>query len=195
MPKSLLIAVFLCFFYFDLWPQVTRRDTSKVIIQKFDSLITTRASFNNYIEYFQTNIFNKTVDILPNTNMKISFAAAYRFLYAGFSISPDWLPANGDDDLRGKTKFVNYGFGINLDHFIQHFNFSYTRGYFLKNQGRYYKLPNTIHRVYSGYTGFKINKNYSVAAISTMAERQNKSAGSLIPYCSTNITLLMIRKK
>lgn len=164
-------------------------------IRYYDTLINVKLKVHTDYETFeQTSGSSYHVDIRPNILLSTKIGVSYRFISFGFGFSPSFLPGNNETDLKGKTR--SWSFGISTTgRIIQEANIGYVKGFYLKNteelipgwvegDDAYLQVPDLLVIMLNGATGYKFNRNYSIAAVHSQTQAQLRSAGSFIPLLS-----------
>lgn len=186
--KSLLIFLFIIFGML----VVKGRDTTKIItengwIEKMNNQIGLKLSLDNMHETFRVSTPENKINLYPNITTIGSIGIYYRFLRASIGFTPDFLPGNGDDNTKGKTKSFSFSVAAYLRHWYQSFGFTSVQGFYLKNSDDYIpwspgdpyiQFPELYFTGYSGTTGYYFNPKLSLKSLSIQTERQLKSAGS-----------------
>jgi hypothetical protein len=118
----------------------------------------------------------------------------------GFQISPDFLPGNGDNDTKGKTKTFKLGGGFILKHWFADAIYSKTRGYYLENTkdfisdweegDTYIQFPELQYQGFSISAGYLQNENFSLRSLVSHTERQLKSTGSFMPFINIDYHII-----
>ncbi|WP_315822686.1 DUF4421 family protein [Paraflavitalea speifideaquila] len=131
------------------------------------------------------------IRLSPNASTVTRIGVSYRFISAYITWVPRFLPGNNDDVERGKTKGAGLALAFNGRHWLQELSYSRTKGYYIENTDRfdpswspgklYIQFPDLVFTQYQGSTAYNFNASFSVNALSTLSERQLKSAGSFIP--------------
>ncbi len=84
------------------------QDSTSIIqdgwIEKMSDKIAMDLSLNNAYEVFEVRTPNQKTVIHLNAATNLRFNLNYRFLSVGFSMEPNFIPGNGDEDLKGETK-------------------------------------------------------------------------------------------
>lgn len=160
-------------------------------IESMESKIGLKLSMTNDIETFKVDTETNDFEIFPNVNTALSLSANYKFLSFSFSMAPEFIPGNGDNDIRGKTSIFNFGLTVFKPHWFHELGFTRIKGFYLNNTSDYdpnwtsgdpyVQFPDLYYTSIHGVTGYKLNPNLSLIALSTQTERQLKSAGSFIP--------------
>lgn len=191
--KLFLIITFTLIFKWDAFGQVgdtTRVKIEEDWIEKMDTKIALDISLNNSYEIFEVkNLDNKFI-IYPNTPTNLRFKFNYRFISFGFQIAPNFLPGNGDEDIKGTTKSFEFGTELIFKHWFTNISYSKVKGYYLKNSDdfitltegdAYIKFPDLQYKGVSISAGYLHNSKFSFRSLTSQTERQLKSAGSFIP--------------
>jgi hypothetical protein len=169
-----------------------KNDANKYIL-RYDSVISVRINANSEFDLFEVNGDDFYYDIRPNISISNKISLNYRFISFSFGFTPKFIPGNNDSDLKGKTKTYSLGFGLHPKNWLQEFKYAKIKGFYLHNtndynggwtsgKDPYIQFPELKVQFLRGSTGYKFNPNFSFSAISSLTERQIKSAGSFIPF-------------
>lgn len=160
-------------------------------IEKMSSKIAFDFSFNNSFKTFEVETSSNKVLLYPNTPNNLRLKANYEFISIGIQFSPEFLPGNGDNDLKGKTKSFQLGTSLVFRHWFSDISYSKVRGYYLKNTSDFNsswasgdpfsQFPDLNFEGISISAGYINNSRFSLKSLSTQTERQLKSSGSFIP--------------
>jgi hypothetical protein len=140
----------------------------------------------------QNNQDGSKLTIAPNNNYRLFVSLDYQFLGLSIGFSPTFFPGNNDDDLKGESSFSDFRFRAALGQWIQGFQISSIKGYYVENTGDflpgwtegtdpYLQIPDLTSRIYGMSTSYSFNPNFSFRNILYQTEWQKKSAGSFIP--------------
>ena len=173
-------------------PYLSASTIDSTYIKGYNDQILLKLSLNNKSEEFRVNSNDLDYTLRPNIRNKIKFHLNYNFISAGFSVSPKFLPGNNSDEAKGKSREYAFDIDLSLEHWMQGFAVTYTKGYYLVNtedydqnwtqeEPVYIQFPDLVYLNISGYTAYRFNTNYSIKATTNQTERQLKSAGSFIP--------------
>jgi hypothetical protein len=166
-------------------------------IEKFDTIISIKLNVNTEFDEFEQKGDNFHWDLRPNISLSTKLSFSYRYISFGIGFKPKFIPGNNDNDMQGKTKALGFGLNILTIHWMQELQFAYVSGFYIynsedaipgwiKGQDPYFLLPDLKVAMLRGSTGYKINKNFSLKAVSSKTEIQLKSCGSIIPYLTYN---------
>ena len=159
-------------------------------IEKMNNKIAVDVSINNYYEIFEVKTVTEKYILYPNTPTNLRFKLNYKFISLGFEFTPDALPANGDEDLKGNTKSFGLGTSLVFKHWFSDLSYSKVKGYYLKNTNEftmrenedpYIQFPNLNYKGFALTLGYYNNTKFSLKSLTSQTERQLKSAGSFIP--------------
>lgn len=159
-------------------------------IEKMNNKIAMDVSLNNSYEIFEVKTSTDKFIIHPNTPTNLRFKINYRFISFGFQFAPDFIPGNGDEDTKGKTKSFDIGTSLIFKHWFMDLSYSKVIGYYLKNtsdfinheEGEpYIQFPDLYYNGFSIATGYINNSKFSLRSLTSQTERQLKSAGSFMP--------------
>jgi len=163
-------------------------------IEKMDNYVGLKLSMSNATETFLVRTPTNKIDLYPNTSNIGKLSFNYRFISFSIGFAPGFLPGNGDNEIKGKTKTTSYAFGLNFRHWFQELSYTRIRGYYLNNTrdfdsewvegDPYVQFPDLVYKKYQGVTGYSFNPKFSVKSLTTQTERQLKSAGSFIPLAA-----------
>jgi hypothetical protein len=161
-------------------------------ILHYDSVISVRINANSEIDFFEIKGDGFHYDIRPNISVSNKISVNYRFISFGISFTPKFYPGNYDNELQGETKTFSFGLEIHPKHWIQELRYTKIKGFYLYNtheqnpvwtsgKDPYIVFPDLSVQFFRGSTGYKFNPNFSLSALSSLTERQIRSAGSFIP--------------
>ncbi|MET0243301.1 MAG: DUF4421 family protein [Flavitalea sp.] len=174
---------------------LTQHKDSLPRLKKMSEYLSLKLSLTDNLEAFVITSNNTKYDFRPNTRAATRLSFNYRFVSFSISAAPKFIPGNEDTHLKGRSRFRNYAFNLNFNHWAQGLSFTHTKGYYLENTSDfsanwrhgvdpYVQLPNLIYQAFQGQTAYKFNKNFSFNAISVQTERQLRSAGTFMPGLS-----------
>lgn len=181
-------------------------NTSKIIDtiasenEYFDKLkekISIRTNFSGDVRSYKIQDSESFLEFAPNSEYRLSLTVNYRFLGITLGFSPQFLPGNDDENLKGKTELANLGFQFYFDKWLQRISYERIKGFYIKNTGDFIEnwrqgidphiqFPGLRTTTYSGSTAYKFNDNFSLPAIDGYIHWQKKSAGSFIPSLDYN---------
>ena len=159
-------------------------------IEKMSNQLAMDISFNNSYEIFEVKTQNNKVILYPNTPTNLRFKLNYRFISFGFQFSPDFLPGNGDEDIKGKTKSFELGTSLIFKHWFVDASYSKVKGYYLYNSedyntllpdDPYFQFPDLHYSGWNIASGYLSNSKFSLRSLTAQTERQLKSVGSFMP--------------
>ena len=163
-------------------------------IEQFPNAVVIKEAFENTSESFSVKTDNYKLVLQPNPKEILKTSFNYRFISFSISYIPHFLPANHDNDRKGKTKGTGFGVSFNQKKWFGELNYSGVKGYYVKNtkdfdstwqSGKpYIQIPDLKITSFSGLFGFNSNSHFSSAAVSSQTARQLKSAGSFVPQLS-----------
>ena len=156
-----------------------------------NSKIAVDISLNNSFKTFKVeSSFNKFL-LYPNTLNNLRLNANYEFISFGVEFSPEFLPSNGDNDLKGKTRSFQLGTSLVFRHWFSDISYSKVKGYYLRNTidfnsnwasgDPFSQLPDLNYEGLSISAGYINNSRFSLQSLTTQTERQLKSSGSFMP--------------
>ncbi len=167
-----------------------RIKTEENYIEKMNNQLALDISFNNSYEIFEVKTTNNKVILYPNTPTNLRLNLNYRFISFGFQFTPDFLPGNGDEEMKGKTKSFELGTSLIFKHWFVDASYSKVKGYYLYNSqdfntflpgDPYFQFPDLHYTGLNIASGYTSNSKFSLRSLATQTERQLKSVGSFIP--------------
>jgi hypothetical protein len=187
------VFILLVFFQFQLIHSqgLSKKDTANFIY--YPNKIMVRANLSTQTDsYFLKSKESTNFKLSPNTDYKLFFTVDYKFIGFSYGFFPKIFSGNNDNGLKGKSSFSDYNFRLFLGHWLQNFNYSKVRGYYVENtadflpewkKGKdpYLQFPNLKNETFGMSTSYVFNPKFSLKSISSFTEWQKKSAGSLIP--------------
>lgn len=191
--RPLPVAVLLFISCFNATGQIadtTNVEVTNTYIEKMGDKIAVDISLNNNYEIFEVQTPDNEFTLYPNAPLKLRLKCSYRFISFSFQLSPDFIPGNGDDDTRGKTKEFGLGTSLVLNHWFLDVSYSQVRGFYLENTedfipwidgDPYIQFPDLHYYGVSISSGYYSNSNFSLRSLASQTERQLKSAGTFIP--------------
>ncbi|MGI9546194.1 MAG: DUF4421 family protein [Flavobacteriaceae bacterium] len=140
----------------------------------------------------RNNIDGTNLSITPNNNYRLFLSLDYQFLGLSIGFSPTFFSGNNDDDLKGESSFSDFRFRAALGQWVQGFQISSIKGYYVENTGDfipdwvegvdpYIQISNLTSRIYGMSTSYVFNPNFSFRNVIYNTEWQKKSTGSFIP--------------
>lgn len=170
-------------------------DSSRIIvedgfIERMDDSFSLKLSLDSDYETFHINTEANDIKLSPNVSNIATIGLNYRSLVLHFGVAPDFLPGNGDNDIKGETKSLNLGLAILLRRFFSNIQYTKVQGFYLQNTNDYIpweegdpyiQFPDLHYQGISLNTGWRFNPKVSLRSIITQTERQLQSAGSFIP--------------
>ncbi len=159
-------------------------------IEKMSGIIAADISFNNSYETFRVETSSNKTILYPNTPNNLRLKLHYEFISLGVQFAPDFLPGNGDNDSKGKTKAFQFNAALVFKNWFSTITYSKVQGYYLKNTDdyinwtkgdAYIQFPDLNYEGVSISSGYIHNSKFSLRSLTTQTERQLKSAGSFMP--------------
>lgn len=132
-----------------------------------------------------------------NNQFKVGLSLDYEFIGFSYGFSPKFLPGNNDDDLKGKSSFVDYRFRFFLKNWTHELHYKNVQGFYVRNmndfdsdwvegQDSYIQFPDLKTTFWGGSTSYVLNPEFSLRNVVYNTEWQRKSAGSFIPTLTYN---------
>ncbi len=159
-------------------------------IEKENEQISLDVSMNNAYEKFEVWTSDKKIILHPNTPANLRLKFNYRFLSLGLQFSPGFLPGNGDEDLKGKTKSFSLKTSFVFPHWYSDLSYADVEGYYLENTDDwtsraagdpFIQFPDLIYKGIDFSSGYNSNSRFSLRSLRSHTERQLRSAGSFNP--------------
>ncbi|MFH6767107.1 DUF4421 family protein [Gaetbulibacter aquiaggeris] len=159
-------------------------------IEKMSNQLAMDISLNNSYEIFEVKTPNNKSILYPNTPTNLRLKLNYRFISFGFQFSPDFLPGNGDENIKGETKSFEIGTSLIFKHWFVDASYSKVKGYYLYNSedygtllpgDPYFQFPDLHYSGFKVASGYLSNSKFSLRSLTIQTERQLKSVGSFIP--------------
>jgi len=159
-------------------------------IEKINDKIGLDVSLNNSYETFEVKTATTKFILYPNTATNLRLNVNYRFISFGFEFTPDFIPGNGDENLKGNTKSFELRSAFIFKHWFTDLSYSKVKGYYLKNSDdfttllegdSYIQFPDLNYYGFAISTGYSSNSKFSFRSLTSQTERQLRSAGSFIP--------------
>lgn len=160
-------------------------------IQSMKHRLALDLSFNNKVRRFRVESGNSVYEIYPNTPNHLRFEGNYSYLSFGLQWSPDFLPGNGDNTLKGNTRAFSLGSSILMEKWLLELNYHLVRGFYLHNTASfqawqpgqaYIQFPEQRHEGFNLRFGHIFNPHFSYRSLHSQTERQIRSAGSFLPF-------------
>ena len=142
--------------------------------------------------YDLKNFTGQELRLTHNNTYRLHLSLDYQFFGLSFGIAPDFLGGQGNVNLKGESSLTDFRFRAALGKWVQGFQFSTIKGFFVENTGDFIpgwmegvdpfiQIPDFTNRIYGMSTHYVINPNFSFRNILYNTEWQKKSAGSFIP--------------
>lgn len=159
-------------------------------IELMNNNISLKLSLNNDYETFKVHTEDNDIVLFPNVRTLNRLSGNYRFISFNVGFAPSFLPGNGDNDIKGKTKYFHAEAAFMLRHWFNNLSYNRVKGYYLENTrdyqawvegDPYLQFPDLVYNGFSYTTGWRFNPKVSLLSLTTQTERQLKSAGSFLP--------------
>lgn len=184
-----VVLFFILTLPFCLFSQVKDSNNNDIYFESMREKLSVKFELDNDIESFEYNDALAKYSVKPNTSVRTLFGFNYRFLSFKIGFSPKFL-APEDFDEKGETKVFKLSFELFLKNWVQTFEYSDVKGYYVEEidddnglpvDESFTVLPGMKTQLIRGKTWYKFNKNLSMKAIINQVEIQRKSAGSFVP--------------
>jgi len=192
MTKLCLILLIISPIYFGYAQKSKKVDS--LYIESFADKFVVKLNVSTRTDTY--TILNRTdgskLSIAPNNNYRLFISLDYQFFGFSYGFSPTIFAANNEDDIKGESSFSDFKFRAALGQWIQGFQISTTKGYYVENTGDflpnwkegidpYLQIPDFTSKIYGMSTSYVFNPNFSYRNLLYQTEWQKKSAGSFIP--------------
>ena len=184
--KYFTLFIVLCFTLNNSSAQSNRSD----YVENYGSKLNVRLGLVNDINKIRITIAEDSVySLSPNESFKMELSAQYDFLLLSYSYTPNFLPGNNDNALKGETSNRAYGINLFFSRIFGRMSASTTEGYYLENTREIYPSHPEKYVLFGTMKkkqlhielGFNFNRNFSYKAFSIYNEAQKLSCGSFIP--------------
>lgn len=201
MKKS--YTTFLILFIYSFFCQAQTEKSADTLIKKrisndyielYDDYFKLRLGFSNSFNSFhiKDKVGNMDFTLSPNQRMRTTLTFIYKFIEIDFGYTPSFIGFNKDNDIKGKTKFNNFGTRLYLGKWMHNFEYSKTKGFYVDKAdiglSENLLFPDFEVMKIGGSSSFIMNENFSMRSIFLQSEWQKKSAGSFIPSISYYFT-------
>lgn len=164
-------------------------------ITRMDTVISLRLNFNNEYDRFLLKGDGQSYDIRPTILISNRISVNYRFISLGAGWTMRFLPWNQGSNRKGSTKAFYLRFNLFTTFIQQELQYGRISGFYLHNteelidgwdlhEDPFHQMPGLQVDMISGATMFKLNRRFSIKALSSQTEIQRKSCGSFIPSLS-----------
>ena len=86
---------------------------------------------------FQRDKGANEIILAPNQTTNLRLSINYKFLGIAYSVSPNFLFGNNDNEEKGESKTQGFVMNINFPRFQQRLYYTTTQGYYVKNTSDY----------------------------------------------------------
>jgi len=185
MLQRVLIGLFLVFSF-----ALKAQDSTNHYIQSMSHRIATDLAFTNDYSIFKVIGPNTETLLYPNTPNHLRLKVNYDFLSFSLQWSPNFLPGNGDEALKGKTESFQLSSAFIFSHWFSEIQLSRVKGFYLQNSEQvngwqpgdpYIQFPDLRHQGIQISSGYIFNENFSWRHLRSQTERQIRSAGTFLP--------------
>ena len=183
------ISLLIVFFAVSTYAQDSTSVYHNRYIETMKNKLNLKFELDNDIQSFRFDDEIISYTIKPNTGLRTSISANYRFLTLRVGYSPKFLESH-DSGLRGDTKIFKINMSLFMKNWMQNLEYNSTKGYYIDD----YKdtsqpitfndeiiiTPDLNTKTFTATTAYKFNDNFSFKAIYNQYEIQRKSVGSFI---------------
>ncbi|MBL7712315.1 MAG: DUF4421 family protein [Chitinophagaceae bacterium] len=163
-------------------------------LEKFNDWIVIKAAFVNAAESYSVDAGTYHLELQPNPSELFRTYFNYRFVSFYITYIPHFLPANNDNDIKGRSKGGGLGLSYNNNEWFGGVSYARTKGYYVSNTSHfrpgwkegdpYIQVPDLKITNFEAMAGYNTNQAFSMSAVSDQTQRQLKSAGAFIPRLS-----------
>lgn len=160
-------------------------------LEKFNDWIVIKAALVNAAESYSVDAGTYHLELQPNPSELFRTYFSYRFVSFYITYIPHFLPANNDNDIKGRSKGGGLGLSYNNNEWFGGLSYGRTKGYYVSNTGHfrpgwkegdpYIQVPDLKITSFEAMAGYNTNQAFSMSAVSDQTQRQLKSAGAFIP--------------
>jgi len=171
-------------------PDSSRHIVEDGYIEKMDDSFSIKLSLDSDYETFRVQTETNDIKLSPNVTNVATIGLNYRSVVLHVGFASDFLPGNGDNDIKGETKAINIGLALIRRRLFSNIQYTNVQGFYLQNTNDYIpwekgepyiQFPDLHYQGISINTGYRFNPKVSLRSIITQTERQLRSAGSFIP--------------
>lgn len=178
-----------------------KQDSTKII--SYEDQVMVGFNLDTNVEDFIANYKNGdeefTTEFSNNNKIRTSLSLDYKFISVALGFTPRFIPGNGEDDLKGKSSFLDFRIRFFPKNFIQTLYYKNVKGFYLKNMkdfdpewrkgiDPYFQDPDLTIQSFEGVTAYSFNQDFSLKNIYYQSEWQKVSGGSLVPALEYNLT-------
>jgi len=179
-----------------------KREIDSTYILSFVDKIIVKVNIDTQLESFTIRSNNEPdIKIATNNQIRLNLSLDYEFIGASIGFSPKFIPGNNDDNLKGKSSFIDYKFRFFFGNWTQEIQYRRNEGFYVENtndfqtnwiSGRdpFIQFSDLKSILWRGSTSYVLNPNFSLRNVVYNTEWQLKSAGSFVPTLKYNFTRL-----
>lgn len=176
------------------------KDSTSIL--SFTDKIIVRANVDTQTEsYSYQSKNNSDFRLVANNQFRLVLSLDYEFIGASIGYSPEFLPGNNDNSLKGKSSYEDYSFRFFFGNWTQELQYKKVQGFYIENtndfipnwidgQDAYLQLSDLKTIFWGGSTSYVLSPNFSLRNLLYNTEWQQKSAGSFIPTLRYDFTRL-----
>ncbi|SFN89418.1 protein of unknown function [Chryseobacterium oleae] len=135
-----------------------------------------------------------------NNKTRASVSIDYRIISATVSFTPNFLPDNNDNELKGSSSYADFRFRFFPKKFIQTVYYKNVKGFYLENMkdffpewregiDPYLQFPDLRIQSFGGSTAYVLKNDFSLKSIYTQGEWQKQSRGSWVPFVDYDLSI------
>ncbi|PIF43864.1 uncharacterized protein DUF4421 [Chryseobacterium sp. 52] len=177
-------------------------DTAK--IKSYADQVMVRVNIDTNIEryVFTEGPEDKPLETILSINNKTraSFSVDYKIISGTVSFTPNFLPGNNDNELKGSSSYADFRFRFFPKKIIQTVYYKKVKGFYIENmqdffpewkEGKdaYLQFPDLKIQSFGGSTAYVMKKDFSLKSIYTQGEWQKESRGSWVPVIDYDLSI------
>jgi len=188
-----------------------KKTVDSTYIKSFPDKVSVRINIDTQEDLF--SIYNaddnSQLTLQSNNSLRLFVSLDYKFIGGSVGFAPQFFSDNTDTYLKGKSSYTNYKFRFFLGKWVQGFEFSKVRGFYVENsqdyianwtenKDPYIQFPDLKYLTIGANTSYVFNSKFSFRNVLFQSEWQQKSAGSFVPtlyydYNRTSLSLETIK--
>ena len=163
----------------DSLPSIYIQDHKKQLNVKFE--------VENELTKLQFEEDGNRIRLEPNLNLRYALVFSYKFLSVRIGVRPKI--SEREEKERGDSNTFRLKLQLLFDNWSHLIEYNSVEGYYVTNtedllpssEGYFIQYPDLKTHSISGYTAYKLNRNYSFRSVQSQTEIQVRSAGSFMP--------------
>ncbi len=168
-------------------PEQSSDSLPSLYIQDHKKQLNVKFEVENELTKLQFEEDDERIKLEPNLNLRYALVFSYKFLSIRIGIRPKI--SDTEEKERGDSNTFRLRLQLLFDNWSHLIEYNSVEGYYVTNteeiqpsfDGYFIQYPDLQTRVLSGFTAYKLNRNYSFRSMQSQTEIQIKSAGSFMP--------------